>query len=398
MHLRPAITEVDLEAIQRNYLEAVRRAGAGRHVIASVKANAYGHGALEVARALERYTPYAYWTGHVPEAISLRQAGIKTKIIMFGGYLPESIPDLVKHDLIPTIYDESGFLAAAKASSSGKPISVYVKVDAGLGRLGVALSSARAFVNRVANCGPLRLEGVYTHLPFKDKKGEEWALERSAAFQQLLADLRQDGVEPPVTQLWGSSGFLANLPDATNTVCLGHLLYGLSPVSSEVAAFDGFRPVFLRLTGHLIHVAHHNPGNTTSLLSQYQTAHATATGVIAFGLGDGMRRPMNGATIRVLVRGQPVPVVGTSLEHTIVDLSAVDSPQVGDEAVFVGRMGNREITLEDWAEWFGCSPLEVIINFSGRVAPKYINQADAVWASFGGSDPNGSSGERRHAG
>ncbi len=397
MQLRPTFMEVDLEAIQRNYLEAVRRAGPARRVIVSVKANAYGHGVLDVVRALERHSPFAYWTGHVPEAISLRKAGIKTKIVMFGGYLPESIPDLVRYDLTPTIYDESGLAAAAKARG-GNPVSVYVKIDAGLGRLGVALSSARTFLCRVASCEVLRLEGVYTHLPFKDKKGEAWALERSAAFQQLLAKLRQDGLEPQVTQLWGSSGFLANLPDATNAVCLGHVLYGLSPVSSEVATINGFRPAFLRLTCNLIHVAQHEPGELLGILGQYQTAHAMTTGVVAFGLGDGMRRPANGAMICALASGQHVPVIGTSLEHTVLDLSSVDSPRVGDEIIFLGRMGDHEIALEDWAKWFDCSPLEVIINFGGRVAPRYVNHADAVWESFGSNNPNQPIAERRHAG
>jgi alanine racemase len=302
---------------------------------------------------------------------------------MFGGYLPESIPELLKYDLMPTIYDEAGLIAAAKAQRK-TPVPVYVKIDAGLGRLGVALSSARAFLHRVANHGSLSLEGVYTHLPFKDKEGEEWARGRAAAFQKLITELRQDGIEPPITQLWGSSGFLANLPDATNTVCLGHVLYGLSPFSSEFARIDGFRPALFRMTSNLIHVAQQSPGEPTGVLTQYGATRAVTTGVIPFGLGDGMRRPANGVAMHALVNGQQAPVVGTSLEHTILDLSTVGAAQVGDEVVLLGRIGHGEITLEHWAEWFGCSPLEVIINFSGRIAPTYIKQADTVWANFGG--------------
>jgi alanine racemase len=387
MHLRPAFMEVDLEAIQRNYLEAVRLAGPSRRVIASVKANAYGHGVLDVVQALERHRPYAYWTGHVPEAISLRQAGIRTKIIMFGGYLPESIPELLEYDLIPTIYDDVGLAAILKVRK-GAPVPVYVKVDAGLGRLGVALSSAKAFLGRVANSATLRLEGVYTHLPFKDKNGEAWALERSSMFQKFLVELRHDGIDPPITQLWGSSGFLANLPDATSAVCLGHVLYGLSPVSSEVAAFNQFRPAFQRLASNLIHVAQHKVGESLGFISEYRVGQGMTTGVIAFGIGDGMRRPVHEATINVLIKGKHAPVIGTSLEHTILDLSEIQSPQVGDEVVLIGKLGSRTVMLEDWARWFGCSPLEVIINFGGRVAPKYVNQADAVWAQFGADNPD----------
>jgi alanine racemase len=369
-HSRPAWMDVDLGAIEHNYLNAVRLAGPGRQVIAAVKGNAYGHGVVDVAKALDRHGIYAFWTGHVPEALAMRRAGIQTKIIMFGGYVPETISELVENDLVPTIYDDVGFDQAVKAGN-GKPVPVYVKVDAGLGRLGVSLENARAFVHRIADCSALRLEGIYTHLPFKDEAGEAWALGRSKLFAALLDDLRRDGVEPPVTQLWGSSGFLAGLPDPTNAVCLGHILYGLSPLNYEVPALAGFRRACGRLSSRLISVARHAPGDALGVLGLYQTAQAITTGVVSFGLGDGLRRAVNGGTIQVLVRGQHVPVVGFSLEHAVVDLSGVAAAQVGDEVVLFGREGNVEISLQDWAEWFGCGPMEVIINFGGRVEMNY---------------------------
>jgi alanine racemase len=142
-------------------------------------------------------------------------------------------------------------------------------------------------------------------------------------------------------------------------------------------------PAFQRLTSNLIHVTQHKVGESLGFRSEYRTGHAMTTGVIALGIGDGMRRPVSESTITVLIKGQHAPVIGTSLEHTILDLTAIESPQVGDEVVLVGKMGNSAVTLEDWGKWFGCSPLEVVINFGGRVAPEYINQADVVWARFG---------------
>jgi alanine racemase len=126
--LRPSIISIDLDAIAQNYGEVVRRAGPDRRVIASIKANAYGHGVLEVARLLQRHNVFACWTGHVPEAIALRRAGITSRIIIFGGYLPSTIPILLKYDLIPTIYDDVG-LDAAVCAADGAPVPVYVKVS-----------------------------------------------------------------------------------------------------------------------------------------------------------------------------------------------------------------------------------------------------------------------------
>jgi alanine racemase len=380
--LRPAVMGIDLDAIEQNYLEAVRRAGPARRVIASIKANAYGHGVLEVARLLEHHEVFACWTGHVPEAIALRRAGITSRIIMFGGYLPQAIPTLRQYDLIPTVYDDAGLAAAAQAARAA-PVPIYVKVDAGLGRLGVALSSARDFLRRVAATSALRLEGVYTHLSFKDRRGEAWALDCSARFQALLVALREDGIEPPVTQLWGSSGLLAGLPDMTNAVCLGHVLYGLSPVMPEVATSNGFRPACRSLICKLIQVAQHPPGDPMGFLGVYRSAHAMTTGVVALGLGEGMRRPAPGATPQALVRGQRVKLVGTSLEHSVIDLSGVAHAQVGDDVVFLGRQGNHEITLQDWAEWLGCSPLDVVMSFGGRVPTRYLTSAELLEGDAG---------------
>jgi alanine racemase len=375
--LRPAVMGVDLDAIAQNYQEAVRRAGPGRRVIASIKANAYGHGVLEVARKLQHQNVFACWTGHVPEAIAMRRAGITSRIIMFGGYLPASIPTLLRYNLIPTIYDGVGLDAAISAARAG-PVPIYVKVDAGLGRLGVSLTSARAFIRRVASDSRLRLEGVYTHLSFKDAQGEAWALDCSKCFLALLSDLRDDGIDPPVTQLWGSSGLLANLPDATNAVCLGHVLYGLSPVLPELAPLDGFRPACHEIGGRLIQVAQHMPGDPMTFLGVYRSAAAMRTGILALGLGEGMRRPIAGAGPKVLVGGQRVPLVGTSLEHSIVDLSAVAGARVGDYVVLLGRQGNQEITLQDWADWFGCSPLEVVMSFGGRIRAQYLAATEGL--------------------
>lgn len=379
---RPAWMEVNLEAIERNYLEAVRRAGPARRVIASIKANAYGHGVTEVANTLNRHDVYAFWTGNVGEAIALREAGIKTRIIMFGGYLPDTIPDLVQHNLVPTIYDEAGAAAASRAAQRS-PVPIYVKVDAGLGRLGAPVTEARDLIGKVGKLPSLHLEGVYTHLPFGDLAGKQWALHCYAKFETLLSNLKRDGISPEITQVWGSSGLLAELPDCTNAVCTGHLLYGLSPVLRDVATLDGFQPACTGIKGNLIHVGHYPAGADLAVGSQYRIRNAKVTGVLALGIGDGMRRPVPGATIECLMSGKRVPVIGTSLEHTVLDLTDVDSPRVGDEVVLIGESGNERVSLADWGRWFGCSDLDVIINFGGRLTYRYANPADDIWQRFG---------------
>jgi alanine racemase len=380
---RPVWLEIELEAVERNIVEIKRRAGPDRHLIASVKGNAYGFGVVEISRAVLRRGAYALWTGNIDEALRLRSAGIDEKIIMFGGYLPEHIAELVVHDLIPTVYDERGLDAVSGAGAArGRPVGVFFKVDAGLGRLGVPVADALEFIAAASHRPHLVIEGVYTHLPFSSTAERDWALARYADFERLITGLRQVGITPPITQAWGSSGVLAGLPDCCNAVCVGHLLYGLNPLKPEVAGSDGLQPALKGLKASLIHVGQHVGGSDLAISGAYKIRNARSTGVIAFGIGDGMRRVLPGREMEALVRGKRVPVIGTSLEHTVLGLDAVDLPQVGEEAVLVGSQGNEEICLDDFAEAIGCSPLEAIMSISGRVEARYVNSADSIWGSF----------------
>ena len=380
-HQRPCWIEIDLEAIERNFDEASRRAGTFRSVIASIKGNAYGHGVSKVVSALSRRSAVALWTGHVDEAIALRREGVNNKIIMFGGYLPSSVSRLISEKLIPTIYDTEGADAVA-AAANGNAVHTYVKVDSGLGRLGVPVSEAEGFILGLAKRPGLVIEGIYTHLPFRDLSGKDWALARAAQFADLLDRLKRRGVEPEVTQLWGSSGLLADMPDPCNAVCIGHLLYGLSPVLPEVAAAGNFQPAVTAIKARLIHVGHYAAGADLAIGSSYHIKNARVTGVLGIGTGDGMRRAAPGKKIEVLVHGTRAPVLGVSLEHTVLDLTDVEDPKVGDTVVLIGESGGDRISLSDWGEWLGVSGLEVILNFSGKVFPQYTNPADNIWGRF----------------
>jgi alanine racemase len=383
---RPCWMEVNLEAIERNYAEAVRRAGPRRNVIASIKGNAYGHGVAGVVSALDRQGAFAYWTGNIDEALALRRAGTDTKIIMFGGYLPSAIPMLIAQRLAPTIYEVAGATAASNAGN-GNRVPVYVKVDAGLGRLGVPLAEAEDFIVKVAGMSHLAIEGIYTHLPFGDVAGKKWALECSEKFSELLDRVERRGVKPDITQLWGSSGLIADLPDRCNTVCIGHLLYGLSPVSSEVAELHDFQLALTAIKANLIHVGHHAAGTDLAIANDYRTHNAKVTGVLAVGTGDGMRRPVPGAKMEVLIRGRRAPVIGLSLEHTVLDLTGIDDPQVGEEVVLVGASQGDTISLTEWGTWAGTSALDAVLTFSGRLECRYVNPADNIWGRFAGGSP-----------
>jgi alanine racemase len=361
---RPLWAEIDLDALAHN-LALARRLAGRRRLIASVKANAYGHGAVAIAQALARLGVDTLWTGSIDEALAIRAARVDARILLFGGYQPAAIPELLRHGLTPTIYDRAGGEAVAAAARG--PTPVYVKIDSGLGRLGVPLAEAEDLIAGIAARPGVAIEGIYSHLPFGSAAGRDWASERYGAFAALLRRLATRGIQPPVTQVWASAGLLAGLVDDCNAVCVGHLLYGLSPVDAEV--FDGveLRPLLTAIKTRLIHVAQHPAGRDLAGSGAYGMKNARVTGVVPLGLGDGMRSPAPGQTMSLIVAGKRAPVIGVSLEHTTLDLTDVDAAQVGDDVVVVGRSNGLATGFKDLARWFGCGELEAVMAFSGRL-------------------------------
>jgi alanine racemase len=355
---RPNWVRIDLDALRANHEEMVRRSG-GRRLVASVKADAYGHGVVEVSRALVDAGCDSLWTGHLGDAMALRAAGLEAEVVLFGGYAPDQVPALIGAGLVPTVVDLAG--AAAAASVGG---SVYVKVDAGLGRLGIPVGVARDVIRTMAAMPGLTIAGVYTHLPFGDRAGREWAVARAAVFTELLDGLGRDGVRPVFTQMWGSSGLLADLPDATSAVCVGHALYGISPFSDPTLTDAVLSPVLAEVGARLIHVAEHplEPG-----AGGYLAGGASRVGVIPFGVTDGLRRPAPGVDPHALVRGRRVRVLGVSLEHTVLDLAGVPDATVGDRVLLVGSDGGERIDPAAWAGSFGCSELDAVVSLAARV-------------------------------
>jgi alanine racemase len=358
---RPRWAEFDLDALAANY-RAVRELAGGADVIASIKANAYGHGAVAVATRLEREGVFALATGSFDEAVEVRAAGIRTPIIMFGGALPEAAPELLHHGLIPTVSDLA-WARAVSAAADGT-VDVYVEVDAGLGRLGVPLEEAGDLLDAMAGLQHVRLGGLYTHLPFVDAAGRDWATPRLAAFRALAERARV-----PVTQALSSAGVIAGLDGSFSAICPGHALYGLPPASPDVADMTLFVPVLRAVKTRLIHVARHKAERSGGVGGRFALREGAVTGVVPFGRHDGYRTPV--APAAMLVNGRRAPVLGVSLEHATLDLSASLGAAVGDEVVVIGAQGAERLTLDEVAAWLGASPPDLILGFDRRVPYHY---------------------------
>jgi len=366
---QPAWTVIDLGALEHNCREVARRVGTGVKVIASVKADAYGHGAVACARRLAQAGAYALATGDVAEAAAMREAGIRAPILIFGSFLPRDVPYLLARDLIPTVYNFETAEAVSRAAQGPSP--VYVKVDCGLGRLGVALDDAGAFVRRIAALPNVQVAGLYTHIPFFDQPSRARTEARLPGFEALAESLSRE-IGPLVTQALASSAVLTGLKDRCNAVCVGHVLYGLSSMAPGQADMAAFRPVLREIGSRLIHVAHHPAGRDVAIGGHYGIANAMVTGVLPVGAQHGLRNAAPGQTAEVLIRGRRAPVMSVTLEHTTVNLTGLESPRVGEEVLVLGGDGPARITLEDVGAWQGRPPLEAAMTFSKRLPAREI--------------------------
>jgi alanine racemase len=353
----PGSLELDMSALARNYHRTVHCLKPGTRVIASVKANAYGHGAIEVSRALEALGVYALATGSLAEAKKMRASGIESPILLLGGQLSMTAPEIVKYGLTPSIYDLE--VAAAISAATSSPYSVYIKVDAGFGRLGVLVRDAPALIRELAALPKLSIRGIFTHLPFDDADGESWARECITSFSALLGKLKKDSITFEVTQVLSSRGVLARLPNPCNTVCVGRLLYGL---------LDDFEPVLQSIKTCLVHVSLPRNDARVGPGGSLRVAIGNRTGVVPIGLRHGLRPPAEGAHGVMLCKGHRVEVLGVSLEHTILDLGTLDA-RSGDEVVVLGK----NLPLSDFANSQGVSPLTVLMNFDQRLQYNYLD-------------------------
>ena len=301
------------------------------------------------------------------------------------------MPRLLEHGFVPTVANLE--TARAVAAAARRPTAIYVKVDSGLGRLGVPLGNAVEFVKQVVAVPGIVVEGIYTHLPFGDPAGLEWARSRLGEFRTVLRALEQAGIGVPVTQALSSAGILARLDHGCTAVCPGHLLYGLRAGSAAIGDPEPFQPVLRAIRTRLIHVTRNPTARAVGMGGRRVLPGGAVTGVVPIGAGDGYRSAKTGTAAMVL-RGCRVPVLGVSLEHTTVDLSEIPDPTIGDEVVVLGGDGEARIALEELAEWQQVRPLDVLTAFSGRM-PIAICRGRPSDSRPAGALPTGKAGQTR---
>jgi alanine racemase len=371
---RPAWATIDLDAIEAN-TRAIAALVKPAEVCAVVKANGYGHGADDAARAALRGGATRLGVALAEEGVALRKAGIETPTLILSQPPAAAMSDVVKFDLTPTLYSARAVSALASAAKRRSAIvPVHVKVDTGMHRVGAEPDAAVELAVRISETPGLRLEGFYTHLAVSEELGRtgvtEAALDR---FDDAVDKLAAHGITPPLLHAANSGGALGHPRSRYNLVRVGIALYGYAP-GPDLA---GHVPLIPAMTLHarVTHVQHLAAGEGISYGLRYTTARATVIATIPLGYADGVPRALSAAHASVLVHGKRCPIAGTiTMDQLMVDCGPDSAVEPGDEVVLLGAQGDEAITAEEWADKLGTISYEILCGIGARV-PRRVHGA-----------------------
>lgn len=367
--MRPTVAEIDLAAIRRNIVQIRNTIGPEVKLVAVVKANAYGHGAVPVSRAALQAGADCLAVALPEEGAELRAAGFVAPIFVLSLILPEQADLLVANDLIATVSGREGIRALGLAARGARKRAQFVlKTDTGMGRIGVSPDQLSALLRSAEDTPQTQPVGIFTHLAAADANDKTHAAGQLALFQTALDKL------PALTYLSAAnSATIIDLPSGHfNTVRPGIILYGLPP-SGEMRNCLELRPA-MRLKSRVVYVKQVPAGTSISYGCTYTTQRQTYIATLPIGYADGYSRLLSNKG-QVLIGGRRRPIVGrVCMDQLMVDLGPDGDTRIGDEAVLFGRQGEAEITVTELADLIGTINYELVCNVSARVPRIYLNE------------------------
>jgi alanine racemase len=362
--------EVDLDRFGANLRTLRALGGPGRELLLVVKADAYGHGAVEMAEAAAAEGVAQLGVATLHEGIQLRRAGCALPIIVLSPLLPSEIPEAVESGLDPTVCDLAFARAlSAEAVAVGRPQRFHVEIDTGMGRIGVRVEEAEAFLESVLSLPGLRLASLSTHFPDADAEDLDFSHDQVRRFVELLRRLEERGMRPPRVHAANSAGAI-NLPEAHfDWLRIGLLAYGYAPPNARRRL--PLLPV-LSFKSRLVQVRDLPVGATVSYGRTFRTTRPTRSGVVAVGYGHGYSWLLSNRG-HMLVRGRRVPILGrVTMDLTMVDVTELPDAAVGDEVVLFGNQGDAQLPLEEVARGSETLPYEVMCTIGKRVTRIYV--------------------------
>lgn len=371
MSLRPTRMEVSFDALLHNYRsikELVKRA----KVIAVLKANAYGMGLIPAARCLKADGADFFAVATPDEALEIRASGIKDPVLVLGSSPYGAAETYVKEDIQVAITDlEMARALSQKAVALGRPASIHLKIDSGMGRIGFLPKEALEAALAIKNMPGLDIKGLFTHFATADEADLSYTHHQFQSFMDTVEKIKKAGISAPMLHCSNSGAILANLSEMfLDAVRPGHILNGLVP-SQECGSAIEIKPCFELKTAVGV-VRHLEKGSGVSYGLTYTTSGNTCTAVLPVGYADGFSRAFSN-NADVLIQGKRCPVIGRiCMDQSMVDVSHLENVRAGDEVVLLGRQGNEYISIEEWANKLSTNVASVPLGLSSRVTRVYL--------------------------
>lgn len=374
---RPTRADIDLANLTQNFHSVKNFVGKNVQYMAVVKADAYGHGAPQCAQTLEKAGVDWFGVALPEEGLELRRAGLTRPILCLGSFWPGQVDLLIQNDLTPTLFQMPAARALnAAAVAQNRMIDVHIKIDTGMGRVGVRHDRLEDFVRDIKSLKNLRVDGLMTHFAAADDLEEnDFTRLQIERFQKAADIVAKSGLEPTYFDLANSPGAVAHKDAPGNMVRLGGILYGLGgDVLPKNIAKPELLPV-MSLRSAITLLKRVPKGESLGYGRTFFTERDSLIATVPIGYNDGYRRSLSNLG-KVLVRGEFAPVVGRiSMDWTLVDVTDVENVQVGDEVVLIGRQGANRITAECLAASLDTISYEITCGISSRVPRSYVNRA-----------------------
>jgi alanine racemase len=371
---RPTVAEVDLGAIGHNIKGIQERVGPRRRLMAMVKANAYGHGAVTIAKTA--LASGANWLGVAlpEEGWALRRAGTQAPILVLGPTGPDQVPLVLAADLAQAVFTwDLAVALEAEAARRNRRALVHVKVDTGMGRIGLQVDQALQFLESLRKLGHVDIQGIYTHLATADEADKSFVLRQLETFLDTCAEAASRGIAIPLKHVSNSAGILDVPETYQDLVRPGIMIYGCYP-SPSVDRAVALRPAMTWKT-RVAFVKELQPGDSVSYGRTFVARRPMRVATLPVGYGDGYPRLLSNRG-EVLVRERRAPVIGAvCMDMTMVDVTHIQGASVGDEVVLFGRQGTAHLPVEEVAQWAGTISYEILCGVGQRVPRVYLPAA-----------------------
>lgn len=371
---------IDLNAICKNVKNAMDRVGSDVKMMAVIKTDGYGHGAVPIAKALNEIGVYAYAIATIDEAVELRGAGVKNPLLILGHVFENDLKSALECDVTLTVFAKENALVISRiAGEMGKTAKIHIKLDTGMGRLGFLPNEESAKeISEIFSMPNIEVEGIFSHFATADETDKTFAYEQAKKYGEFVALLESRGMKFPLKHLCNSAGII-DLADGGvkyNMVRSGIMTYGLYP-SEEVEKDKVELYPALSLISHVAFVKEVDSGFAVSYGATYVTDKTTRIATIPVGYGDGYPRALSNKG-RVLIGGEYAPIIGrVCMDQFMVDVTDITNVKQGDEVVLVGTQGDKRISVEEVADLAGSFNYEFVCGINKRV-PRVYEGGDAV--------------------